>query len=213
MKENNLPENWLVFQEDTEKFRNNVIKYINNNYSKAVEGSLSNHYYGIYNSILIAPYMHDMDIQYKPIIITLDEFIELSKPVIKPLPPKYFAVLNDNIEEFKKYIAPFINEPAFNYKSLGSYYGNRKYISTVTGFSTNKNYILHTFPEVLPEHFYTIKQFKTLYVNDIEVKEEFIEIGDMDNIYKVFTISEIKAILETEYDKEDVTDIINLLNK
>lgn len=130
MKENNLPENWLVFQEDTEKFRNNVIKYINNNYSKAVEGSLSNHYYGIYNSILIAPYMHAMDIQYKPIIITLDEFIELSKPINEKKAPK-----------------------------------------------------------------------------SVEISEESYKLD------KLFTMAQIKAILETEYDKEDVTDIINLLKK
>lgn len=130
MKENNLPENWLVFQEDTKKFKDNVIKYIKNKYNRAVEGSLSNHYYGIYNSILIAPYMHDMDIQYKPIIITLDEFIELSKPI--------------NEKELPK-LAEIGKEP---YK-----------------------------------------------------------------LDKLFTMAQIKTILETEYDKEDVTDIINLLNK
>lgn len=131
MKENNLPENWLVFQEDTKKFRDNVIKYINNNYNnRAVEGSLRGHYYGIYNSILIAPYMHAMDIQYKPIIITLDEFIELSKPINEKELPK--------LSEIGK-------EP---YK-----------------------------------------------------------------LDKLFTMAQIKTILETEYDKEDVTDIINLLNK
>ena len=130
MKDNNLPENWLVFQEDTKKFRDNVIKYIKNKYSRAVEGSLSNHYYGIYNSILIAPYMHAMDIQYKPIIITLDEFIELSKPINKKELPKL-----------------------------------------------------------------------------AEISEESYKLD------KLFTMAQIKAILETEYDKEDVTDIINLLNK
>ena len=130
MKENNLPENWLVFQEDTKKFRDNVIKYIKNKYNRAVKGSLSNHYYGIYNSILIAPYMHFMDIQYKPIIITLDEFIELSKPINEKKVPK-----------------------------------------------------------------------------SVEISEESYKLD------KLFTMAQIKTILETEYDKEDVTDIINLLNK
>jgi hypothetical protein len=130
MKENNLPENWLVFQEDTKKFRDNVIKYIKNNYSRAVEGSLSNHYYGIYNSILIAHMHASMDIKYKSIIITLDEFIELSKPINEKKVPRSVEIS----EESYKYV-------------------------------------------------------------------------------KLLTMTQIKAILETEYDKEDVTDIINLLNK
>lgn len=75
---NRLPKCWLVENDRSQKFKDTVLSYLNGKHNKMFLGNWN--YYG-YNGIY--PACHD-NIEYcinNPTLLTLDEFIELSKPI------------------------------------------------------------------------------------------------------------------------------------
>ena len=78
---NNLPKSWCVLNDDSQLFKDTVIKYLNEKYfgtMKFYDGSKSNNsYYGMQNDesfCIVAPYS---DIE----VLSIDKFIELSEPI------------------------------------------------------------------------------------------------------------------------------------
>lgn len=114
--------------------------------------------------------------------------------------PDNWLVLNDGSQLFKDTVIVYINK---HKNSCGLYIGdvtnyyygimeNELQIAVI--LNTNANRLsLQKFIELTPSPKH--KPEPTLAIN------------------KSFKLTEIKKLLEKEYDKEDVTDIINLLNK
>jgi hypothetical protein len=276
MKKNNLPKNWLVLNDSSRLFKDTVIKYLNTKYNRNLEGILTNHYYGLYNKDIIAPFRFQIEPNYKSTVITLDKFIELSKPI-----DEFITHDGETLENGDKFY--FVNENTkMDVNGLWSinkitYHKDTPFVKSLFKYfkhlNNAKQYIIDNFKDdfIKPGKYYlvfatgennitnkkdtptyshlvyfleaeydtvsTIICFKTqakaqAYIDlvyiDPNVKPEFKamplnkERVTVDNnttlhntkVYdKLFTISQIKSILEKEYDKEDVTDIINTLNK
>lgn len=77
-----LPKNWLVKQEDTERFKNSVIEYINTTYNKVYRGDAFTAYYGVIGGVCETYYNKDLTGKYE---LSLNEFIHMLKENEEPI--------------------------------------------------------------------------------------------------------------------------------
>jgi len=86
---NNLPKYWAVQNDGSDLFKETVIKYLINVFNVGWEGSNNTHYYGYDNSIQYSGTNCKKDLKYfnnNPILLTLEQFIEMSKPIEEWIP-------------------------------------------------------------------------------------------------------------------------------
>ena len=85
---NRLPKCWLVENDRSQKFKDTVLSYLNSKHDKIFSGNWN--YYG-YNGI--HPVCHNTEYCVNnPTLLTLDEFIELSKPIDEFVLPEKWCV-------------------------------------------------------------------------------------------------------------------------
>lgn len=77
---NNLPKSWVVKHIWDDRFKEIVIKYLNDTYNDCLDGSCGGDYYGVNenNEVHYDGFLTSFG---NPTVLTIDEFIELSKPI------------------------------------------------------------------------------------------------------------------------------------
>jgi hypothetical protein len=178
MKEikNNLPKYWVVKLTEDNKtlFRETVIAYLNKNCNLLWEGDNMNYFYGFDGNTYCrgASFESSIDrFENNPTVLTLDEFIELSKPVEEFVLPEqwYVRVTKENIDTLCKW--RFGKHGSANDLQIGYVVGWSKFFVSSGQKEHNPtpgNYFGNT--EITFEQFkkYVLKQDKQVKSNDMK---------------------------------------------
>lgn len=88
MKKNNLPNIWCVKNDGSEKFKK-ILDYLNDKYDQEIGGEYLSEYYGENIGLFIS-------LSYFGKILTIDEFLELSKPLEEFVVPEKWCIRGCN---------------------------------------------------------------------------------------------------------------------
>jgi hypothetical protein len=125
---NSLPKCFCVKNDDSQLFKDTVIKFMNENSVIKLHGDSPNDYYGRdANGFRMFYKEYGMaDVT----VLTIDEFIKLTKPIkSQSALPEYFCVKNDGTQLFRDTVVSFLNKGSkdskgiLNGREVGLYYG------------------------------------------------------------------------------------------
>jgi hypothetical protein len=74
---NQLPPNWVVKNDGSQRFKDTVVKYMNDNFNANLEGSMINVFYGWQNNKPVNT--SEERVLPDTVILTLDQFIEMTE--------------------------------------------------------------------------------------------------------------------------------------